>query len=240
MNRKMTLLAGAISSVLSGAALADINHILISEYVDGSGSYAKNTAVELTNTGSTDYTFDDTVGLFYSSYKNQVLVAGSGDGQGKGNGTSILTGKTIPAGKSLVIVNGDATAELTDYVEQNGGILLKTGNWTTDKYDSLNFNGGEAVWIGSKDAPLDIIGENSNNWGADVTYKRVNTAMTQNAAFVEANWAAEAVDTFADLGKPTFVEPPAPPTPPTEVTLAEVQGSGNVLAIDRERTWQRS
>ncbi|EMQ2876903.1 ExeM/NucH family extracellular endonuclease [Vibrio navarrensis] len=226
MNRKMTLLAGAISSVLSGAALADINHILISEYVDGSGSYAKNTAVELTNTGSTDYTFDDTVGLFYSSYKNQVLVAGSGDGQGKGNGTSILTGKTIPAGKSLVIVNGDATAELTDYVEQNGGILLKTGNWSTDRYDSLNFNGGEAVWIGSKDAPLDIIGENSNNWGADVTYKRVNTAMTQNAAFVEANWAAEAVDTFADLGKPTFVEPPAPPTPPTEVTLAEVQGSG--------------
>ncbi len=52
MNKKMTLLAGAISSVLSGAALADINDIIITEYVEGSAS---NKAVEISNIGTSNY-----------------------------------------------------------------------------------------------------------------------------------------------------------------------------------------
>ncbi|MDF2154705.1 ExeM/NucH family extracellular endonuclease [Vibrio sp. CAU 1672] len=228
MNKKMTLLAGAISSVLSGAALADINNIIISEYVEGGVSnYATNSAIEITNTGITDFTFNGDYALYFSSYKNKVVLP---DGS-----TPVLDGVTVPANGSIVIINSDATDSLQSAISDNGITPIIAGSFSQVKYNALNFNGGEAVWIAkSADADdiHDIIGKNSDNWGANVTYRRTNDTLTPSAEFNSKGWVEHPVDTYDDLGKPTFEEPPLSTTPCTDAEglstkyIGEVQGTG--------------
>ncbi|MGF1843587.1 ExeM/NucH family extracellular endonuclease [Vibrio clamense] len=227
MNKKMTLLAGAISSVLSGAALADINDIVITEYVESSvDAYAVNSAVEITNFGSTDFTFTDHA-LYYSQYKNKVLKPD--------DSTPVLSGVVIPAGKSIVVVADNATSELKAAVAVNGANIIYSGSYndasggTAIGHDALNFNGDDAVWIGSDtDATVihDIIGVDGTAWGKEVTFRRTNDAITPDKTYEVLHWANMGSDVYTDLGLPTLETPPPPPTPPTEVTLAEVQGSG--------------
>ena len=152
MNKKMTLLAGAISSVLSGAALADINNILISEYVEGSSN---NKAIELLNTSDTDFIFDDSYGLYYGSHENMIQAA---------DGTSVLEGVTVPANGTVVIVNPDASDALKNAVSANGAKAVVAGTYDEVRYSAMNFNGDDAVWIASasdSEKVHDIIGVNA-------------------------------------------------------------------------------
>ena len=120
MNKKMTLLAGAISSVLSGAALADINDVVITEYVESSvDSYAINSAIEITNFGTSDFTFTDHA-LYYSKYNNKVLKPD--------DSTPVLENVTIPAGKSIIVVADNATKDLKDAVAANGATIVFSGS----------------------------------------------------------------------------------------------------------------
>ncbi|KGK23013.1 nuclease [Vibrio navarrensis] len=227
MNRKMTLLAGAISSVLSGAALADINDIIITEYVESAvDKYARNSAIEISNNGTEDFTFTSHA-LYYSSYNNKVLKP---DGV-----TPVLDKVIIPAGKTIVVMADDATEDLKNAVSANGAKVIFSGSFNANNggtavgHSALNFKGSEAVWIGDVAAPAvihDIIGLNDSSWGKAVTLRRTNDATTPDAEYVPLHWVSAGTDIYDDLGKMTLAEPPAPPTPPTEVTLAEVQGSG--------------
>ncbi len=221
MNKKMTLLAGAISSVLSGAALADINNILITEYVESSvDSYAINSAIEITNTGTTSFTFTEHA-LYYSGYKNKVLKPD--------DATPVLKGVTIAAGESIVVVGDNATSDLKDAVATNGATIVYSGSYGGIGHDALNFNGDDPVWIGADDNPNtihDIIGVSGSTWGKEVTLRRTNDATTPDSSYVELHWANVGTDVYEDLGKLTLEEPPTPPPPPVEVTIAEVQGTG--------------
>lgn len=227
MNKKMTLLAGAISSVLSGTALADINDVIITEYVESSvDSYAINSAIEITNFGTSDFTFTDHA-LYYSKYNNKVLKPD--------DSTPVLENVTIPAGKSIIVVADNATQDLKDAVAANNATIVFSGSYndtsggTAIGHDALNFNGDDAVWIGAATDHTnvhDIIGVSDSTWGKAVTLRRTNDAKSPDSSYEALHWANMGTDVYTDLGLATLETPPPPPTPPAEVTIGEIQGSG--------------
>ncbi|HDY7676582.1 TPA: ExeM/NucH family extracellular endonuclease [Vibrio vulnificus] len=233
MNKKMTLLAGAISSVLSGAALADINDIIITEYVEGSAS---NKAVEISNIGTSNHTFDGTLSLYYSSYKNVIKNS---------KGQNVLEGITLAPGKSIVVVNGDSSTELRQYVERLGGkdALVVAGTYDQVQHSAMNFNGDDAVWLGvGSDASgvKDIFGNYGHSgdkiW-ADQTMRR-KSGSKPSTTYQEAEWEKLSINAFGGLGHPTDVNDEPLPPPPANLpctdaegtvshkTIGEVQGEG--------------
>ncbi|MCA4023266.1 ExeM/NucH family extracellular endonuclease [Vibrio vulnificus] len=233
MNKKMTLLAGAISSVLSGAALADINDIIITEYMEGGYN---NKAVEISNIGTSNYTFDGTLSLYYSSYKNVIKNS---------KGQNVLEGITLAPGKSIVVVNGDSSTELRQYVERLGGkdALVVAGTYDQVQHSAMNFNGDDAVWLGvGSDASgvKDIFGNYGHSgdkiW-ADQTMRR-KSGSKPSTTYQEAEWEKLSINAFGGLGHPTDVNDEPLPPPPANLpctdaegtvshkTIGEVQGEG--------------
>ncbi|HDY7460494.1 TPA: ExeM/NucH family extracellular endonuclease [Vibrio vulnificus] len=220
MNKKMTLLAGAISSVLSGAALADINDIIITEYVEGSAS---NKAVEISNIGTSNYTFDGTLSLYYSSYKNVIKNS---------KGQNVLEGITLAPGKSIVVVNGDSSTELRQYVERLGGkdALVVAGTYDQVQHSAMNFNGDDAVWLGvGSDASgvKDIFGNYGHSgdkiW-ADQTMRR-KSGSKPSTTYQEAEWEKLSINAFGGLGHPTDVNDEPLPPPPANLPCTDAEGS---------------
>ena len=223
-----SVLALAISSILSTSAHAAISDIIISEYVEGSSN---NKAIELTNTGSDSYTFSDGIELQYSSYNNQVQNA---------SGENVLAGQTISAGSTLVIYNGAAGSDLIDSI---AGDKVATGTWDEVGYNSLNYNGDDHVAIIDTDNSTthDIIGTDGTYWGADITTRRRldegDTIPTQSSTYDSSDWEEFATDTFDDLGTSTYsdyvevTEEPAVCVLDTQTTIAEAQGSGTASPL---------
>ncbi|ELY5145756.1 ExeM/NucH family extracellular endonuclease [Vibrio vulnificus] len=220
MNKKMTLLAGAISSVLSGAALADINDIIITEYVEGSAS---NKAVEISNIGTSNYTFDGTLSLYYSSYKNVIKNS---------KGQNVLEGITLAPGKSIVVVNGDSSTELRQYVERLGGkdALVVAGTYDQVQHSAMNFNGDDAVWLGvGSDASgvKDIFGNYGHSgdkiW-ADQTMRR-KSGSKPSTTYQEAEWEKLSINAFGGLGHPTDVNDEPLPPPPANLPCTDAEGT---------------
>ncbi|WP_333014442.1 ExeM/NucH family extracellular endonuclease [Vibrio vulnificus] len=220
MNKKMTLLAGAISSVLSGVALADINDIIITEYVEGSAS---NKAVEISNIGTSNYTFDGTLSLYYSSYKNVIKNS---------KGQNVLEGITLAPGKSIVVVNGDSSTELRQYVERLGGkdALVVAGTYDQVQHSAMNFNGDDAVWLGvGSDASgvKDIFGNYGHSgdkiW-ADQTMRR-KSGSKPSTTYQEAEWEKLSINAFGGLGHPTDVNDEPLPPPPANLPCTDAEGT---------------
>ncbi|MCA0761864.1 ExeM/NucH family extracellular endonuclease [Vibrio vulnificus] len=220
MNKKMTLLAGAISSVLSGAALADINDIIITEYVEGSAS---NKAVEISNIGTSNHTFDGTLSLYYSSYKNVIKNS---------KGQNVLEGITLAPGKSIVVVNGDSSTELRQYVERLGGkdALVVAGTYDQVQHSAMNFNGDDAVWLGvGSDASgvKDIFGNYGHSgdkiW-ADQTMRR-KSGSKPSTTYQEAEWEKLSINAFGGLGHPTDVNDEPLPPPPANLPCTDAEGT---------------
>ncbi|UTV26584.1 ExeM/NucH family extracellular endonuclease [Photobacterium atrarenae] len=226
MNKKITFLSAAIATALSAPALADINDIIISEYVEGSSN---NRAIELTNLGTTDYAFDGTIALYYDNGKYTNAI------QDK-DGNPILKNVIIPAQKSVVIIHGDASQALKDAVTSNNSNTVPSGNWTQSGHNSLNFNGDDAVLLANTNDTSqvhDIIGVKGSYWGADRTLRRLKTATMPSATYKGSDWARSDVDDFSGLGDPTLSEQPPIPTPCTDANgkfetkaIGEVQGTG--------------
>ncbi|EMN7257341.1 ExeM/NucH family extracellular endonuclease [Vibrio vulnificus] len=226
MNKKMTLLAGAISSVLSGAALADINDIIITEYVEGSAS---NKAVEISNIGTSNYTFDGTLSLYYSSYKNVIKNS---------KGQNVLEGITLAPGKSIVVVNGDSSTELRQYVERLGGkdALVVAGTYDQVQHSAMNFNGDDAVWLGvGSDASgvKDIFGNYGHSgdkiW-ADQTMRR-KSGSKPATTYQEAEWEKLGINAFGGLGHPTDVNDEPLPPPPANLPCTDAEGTVSYKTI---------
>ncbi len=234
MSKKITLLAGAISSVLSGAALADINNIIISEYVEGSSS---NKAIEITNTGTTAHTFDGTLSLYYSSYKNQIKNA---------DGANVLQGKTLQPGQSLVVVNADASADMRNFIKRLGGeeSMIVAGSYEQVRHSAMNFNGDDAVWLGTSGNAEDvkdifgIYGSSKNFAWKDRTMRR-KAGSAQASTYDESQWDQFEKDDFGGLGHATNVNNDPVVTEPVAgactvasdtilvKTVGEVQGEGD-------------
>ncbi|HFQ5346399.1 TPA: ExeM/NucH family extracellular endonuclease [Vibrio vulnificus] len=205
MNKKMTLLAGAISSVLSGAALADINDIIITEYMEGGYN---NKAVEITNLGTTDYVFPNTIDIAYQ----KDGAAWNRMNQSADQSKSALDGITLAPGKTLVLRNPSNTANEQAQITALEAAKTKFGAQVVDA--TVYYNGNDAVAlrdVTNPDAPviLDVVGVvgSADNWGKDVTLRRFESAKAQKDAYVAKDWLVEAKDTFSGLGDPAFAEP---------------------------------
>ncbi|WP_347368897.1 ExeM/NucH family extracellular endonuclease [Vibrio vulnificus] len=205
MNKKMTLLAGAISSVLSGAALADINDIIITEYMEGGYN---NKAVEITNLGTTDYVFPSTIDIAYQ----KDGAAWNRMNQSADQSKSALDGITLAPGKTLVLRNPSNTANEQAQITALEAAKTKFGAQVVDA--TVYYNGNDAVAlrdVTNPDAPviLDVVGVvgSADNWGKDVTLRRFESAKAQKDAYVAKDWLVEAKDTFSGLGDPAFAEP---------------------------------
>lgn len=227
MNKKLTLLSAAITTALAAPAFADINDIFISEYVEGSSN---NKAIEITNKGSDDFTFDDSIGLYYDGgkYINMIKAA---------NGSSVLKDLTVPANQSVVIVGGESSKALLDAVKASGATSVTAGTYDQVKYSAMSFNGDDSVLLAGTTEPKsnvhDIIGVAGSKWGENLTFRRLKTATTPQNSFSVKDWLTESEDTFAGLGDPELAEKSDDPTPCTEADgnidpklIAEVQGSG--------------
>ncbi|MCU8561708.1 ExeM/NucH family extracellular endonuclease [Vibrio vulnificus] len=226
MNKKMTLLAGAISSVLSGAALADINDIIITEYVEGSAS---NKAVEISNIGTSNHTFDGTLSLYYSSYKNVIKNS---------KGQNVLEGITLAPGKSIVVVNGDSSTELRQYVERLGGkdALVVAGTYDQVQHSAMNFNGDDAVWLGvgsDTSGVKDIFGNYGHSgdkiW-ADQTMRR-KSGSKPATTYQESEWEKLSINAFGGLGHPTDVNDEPLPPPPANLPCTDAEGTVSYKTI---------
>ncbi|ELK2037867.1 ExeM/NucH family extracellular endonuclease [Vibrio vulnificus] len=205
MNKKMTLLAGAISGVLSGAALADINDIIITEYMEGGYN---NKAVEITNLGTTDYVFPSTIDIAYQ----KDGAAWNRMNQSADQSKSALDGITLAPGKTLVLRNPSNTANEQAQITALEAAKTKFGAQVVDA--TVYYNGNDAVAlrdVTNPDAPviLDVVGVvgSADNWGKDVTLRRFESAKAQKDNYVAKDWLVEAKDTFSGLGDPAFAEP---------------------------------
>ncbi|EJA3295497.1 ExeM/NucH family extracellular endonuclease [Vibrio vulnificus] len=205
MNKKMTLLAGAISSVLSGAALADINDIIITEYMEGGYN---NKAVEITNLGTTDYVFPSTIDIAYQ----KDGAAWNRMNQSADQSKSALDGITLAPGKTLVLRNPSNTANEQAQITALEAAKTKFGAQVVDA--TVYYNGNDTVAlrdVTNPDAPviLDVVGVvgSADNWGKDVTLRRFESAKAQKDNYVAKDWLVEAKDTFSGLGDPAFAEP---------------------------------
>ena len=204
---KKKILALAISGILSASAQADVTDIIITEYVEGSSGF-NNVAIELTNTGTTDYTFEDDVILEYSSFQNDVRNV---------DGDNIFEGQTIPAGDTLVIYNGGMDA--VNIATITGLKVASTGFRALDDYpfNHLGFSGDDHVALKQGVNILDVIGIDGSDWGVDRSFRRNvdvngNVPKGDTIRYIDTNWEETTADDFTDLGITSYgtYVPPAP------------------------------
>ena len=220
-NKSLSLLALAVGAAISSSSYASINNVFISEYVEGSSN---NKAIEITNIGDTDYTFTDNIKLYYDGGKHQNDVR-------KANGSSVIKGLTVPAGKAIVVLHGDASQELKNAVIANKSSYVVAGTYDEVKYNSLNFNGDDAVYLGTSKTDIhDIIGIGGSDWGKDTTFRRIETATAPQSIYNGDNWASLPKDDFSGLGDATLAPQSDQVLPCTDAEgvsrklIGEVQG----------------
>jgi len=227
---KKTILTLAISSILSANAYADINDILITEYVEGSGD---NKAIEITNTGTSNYTFPANIALVSSvgNYNNTIYNA---------EGSNILTGTTLAAGKSVVIFNPKAGDDLKAVIEPDEIAALATGTFEEVAHSSLSFNGNDAVGLvdTATDTVLDLVGVEGAYETQDMTLRRqltdeAGTIPSQNAVYNASEWLKEPKDTFSGLDSPELApfQKLFSCEGQTLTTIATIQGAGNTSEL---------
>ena len=225
---KKNILALAIGGILSAGAQAGINDIIITEYVEGGGN---NKAVELTNTGTTSYTFAETDVITYSSYSNAIYNATK---------TNILQGITIAAKETIVLTNGESGAELLAAIAANGAKHYMAGTYSEASNNAMNFNGDDHVALrtgGPKGTIVDNIGHDGDKWGADQTLRRRyagenNEIPSPNPGDDLNEWESLPKDTYIDLGLATYSDFVVPPPPSQcasdpQTTISEIQGKGH-------------
>ncbi|WP_417698007.1 ExeM/NucH family extracellular endonuclease [Psychromonas sp.] len=221
-NLKRTTLALAIGGIFAANANAAITDIIISEYVEGSGD---NKAIELTNTGTSSYTFTSNIELQYSSYDNQVRTP---------DGDNVLDGVTIAGGATLVIYNSAADADLSAAIASSASTVI-AASYDEQSYYSLSFNGDDHVAIIDTDTntTYDTIGTDGTYWGSGQTLRRRagegGATPVQSSSYSSSDWEDFGEDVFDDLGTATYsdyVEVVASTCSlDTQTTIAEIQGS---------------
>ncbi|SQH77066.1 putative Extracellular nuclease [Shewanella benthica] len=198
MFTKASLLALAIGGVSTFAQAAD--HLIISEYVEGSSN---NKAIEFYNPTNTDIDL------------NQYQVEYYFNGNTTVGSTIVLTG-TLAAGETYVLADNDANAE-----------ILAIANQVSN---SSFFNGDDAIVLRKSGAVVDSLGQvgvdPGSQWGSGDLSTQDNTLRRDPAQLIGDSiiddevtldtWQGFAKDDFSDLGQ--FNAEPTDPTDPTDPT----------------------
>lgn len=221
---KKKILALAIGGVLSTGAQAGINDIIITEYLE-STSYDSN-AIELTNTGVSDYTFTDQDTLEYSSYSNQVLNP---------DGENIFTGQSIEAGKTLVIYDGKLSAAKIAQI-QGSKVAATSFKLLPDyQYNHLGFSGDDSVVLKNGVNVIDVIGINGSKWGENKAFIRRlandgSIPSGDSIRYIEQNWEEKPTDVYTNLGDPDDIYGGNAALPPAPVAFKmEIEDEGSLL-----------
>ncbi|WP_217539658.1 ExeM/NucH family extracellular endonuclease [Vibrio metschnikovii] len=237
MKHKMSLLALAVGSSLSAPAFADINDIVIARYLMGE---KQNKAIEITNVGSKDHTFENTA-LYMDGFNSK--------GKESFQEINMLNGVTLPSGKSIVIHHKDLADNIKSVIPKdlviepkianlafNGddALFIAEGVNTQCKADSDCYINDEQIKADIKAKLRDIVGEktvsgNTTGWGYQKTLIRNTGPNTQpTPEFKKDDWLEYSKDDPAGLGTgvPAEVVVPEP-----EVGVCEGQTLTPTYAI---------
>ncbi|MDG1397023.1 MAG: endonuclease [Polaribacter sp.] len=198
----ISALSAPITASTNGNDAAS-SEIFFSEYVEGSSN---NKAIELVNLTATDIDLDD------YSIKRQSNGGVNGDDWDE-TGVLLLTGYTIIANSTFVIVNGGAASSSSssdsnvalagdflisaaDHIQQN----TSDTNWGAP----INFNGNDPVGLFKNDVLIDIIGSyngGSANFAKDKTLRRKTSVTQPNTNFdLDNEWDIYSKDNVDDIG----------------------------------------
>ncbi|MCL2915410.1 ExeM/NucH family extracellular endonuclease [Shewanella corallii] len=230
---KKSILSLAVASIVSAGAHAGVKDLLITEMVQKEGD-AGIGSVEITNTHATeDFTFtDETRAVIHSNgkYDNDMK---------KADGSLLLTGVTIPAGKSLVLLNKGASDSYKDEITKAGGIhLVGEGNGS---YSDIYFSGNDGFVLEHGGAVIDRVGAKGDSgvWAADSTLRRrVNDqgeVPGQAKDFDAIQWLEINPANLTGMGSPELA-------PKAEIFVCEnltnisvIQGEGHVSPLKGEK-----
>ncbi|UJH91997.1 hypothetical protein LZ575_05050 [Antarcticibacterium sp. 1MA-6-2] len=151
--------------------------LFFSEYVEGTSF---NKALEIANfTG-------ETIDLEASGYS----IRKQSNGEGNWMGELILTGSIL---NEEVFVIGNESSTEPDLL--NSAQQLKSGA-------PMDFNGNDAIGLFKDDVLIDVIGvlDEVEDYGKDVTLRRVTEITEPSAIFNSGEWEAFEVDDFSGLG----------------------------------------
>ncbi|MEG2665658.1 MAG: DUF5689 domain-containing protein [Bacteroidales bacterium] len=165
--------------------------LIISEYVEGSSN---NKALELYNGTGHDINLAD--------YSLKKQLNGAGDYKAGGNP---LTG-TLATGKTFLIINAQANAELKAKADNGGGMIDGGNNSVT------SFNGDDAIGLFKGAVQIDACGvfNSTEKWGADLTLRRNCSVKAPSATYIPSQWETLPKDDFSDLGKHCAADTKAP------------------------------
>ncbi len=171
---KWALVGALTAGILPQAGIsvgAEGEGVILSEYIEGSSN---NKAIEIYNGSGqiinlADYTL--------------VQYTNGGPSESK-----ITLSGTIDPGKTFVIANSSANADIKAKAQQTTG--------------SLNFNGNDPVALKKGDVVLDIIGPvgSSADFAKDTTLVRNTNVTTGSKTYEPSQWTSFPVDTLTDLG----------------------------------------
>ncbi|GAA4872938.1 ExeM/NucH family extracellular endonuclease [Ferrimonas pelagia] len=232
---KIKTLSLVICSVISTGVLAGVDDLLITELTQKNWE-ASVGAVEITNTHATeDFTFTDDINAFIHSngkYENELKNS---------DGNPLLSGVTIPAGQSLVILNTDASAEFKSTIESHGGqLIIGTGSGVSGAYDNFYLDGNDGFYLTHNGTVIDRVGAQGDTsvWAMDTTLRRRVTEAgetpAQSPTFDATQWQDINPLDASGLGSPElapeYEAPDAFVCEPTHI-IGEIQGEGHVSPV---------
>ncbi|NKF50347.1 ExeM/NucH family extracellular endonuclease [Shewanella sp. WXL01] len=228
---KKTLLSLAVASVFSAGVHAGVEDLLITEMVQKDYG-AELGAVEITNTHATDaFTFTDDTAVYIwgnGKYENQMLNA---DGQ------PLMSGLTVDAGKSIVVINKDASDEYKKTITDNGGsYVIGTGHADTS-YTDFFLSGNDGFYIKNGSTVIDRVGDASDTsvWAPDTTLRRRKdadgNAPAQTGDFDAAQWETISPLDTSTVGAPNLADAYIPFVCENLTAISEVQGEGSASPI---------
>ncbi len=236
-NRSLAItstLSAMTLALLPHAAQAGINDILITEYVQNNNEVSLG-SIEITNTHAAEsFTFTDAT---------QAVILGSGSYVNvltNADGSLLLSGITLAAGQSLVLLNSGASAEYQTQLTTQGAIAkigVGTGN-----YDNVYVNGNDSFYLQHNGSIIDIVGPNSADgyWGNDLTLRRrlaqADELPSQSATYNSNQWLSISPATISGMGDPTLAAA-ATETPqacnPTH-RIGDIQGTAERSPLEGE------
>ncbi|WP_394132990.1 ExeM/NucH family extracellular endonuclease [Shewanella maritima] len=232
---KKTFISLAIASLISTNAYSGVNDLLITEMVqkDYGAEYG---SVEISNTHATEsFTFtDDTAAFIWGNgkYENQMLNE---------SGAPILTGITLEPGKSLVVINKDASDEYKQIITNNGGAyVIGTGDPDTS-YSDFYLSGNDGFYIKDGSTIIDRVGaaDNTSVWAPDTTLRRrqdsEGNAPAPSATFDASQWEVISPLDMSTVGTPNLAESYEPFVCADLKMISEIQGTGSSSPLKGEK-----
>ena len=171
---KWALVGALTAGILPQAGItvgAEGEGVILSEYIEGSSN---NKAIEIYNgSGQIINLADYTLVQYTNGGPSEAKITLSG---------------TIEPGKTFVIANSGANADIKGKAQQTTG--------------SLNFNGNDPVALKKGEEVLDIIGPVglSTDFAKDTTLVRKTNVTAGSKTYEPSQWTSFPVDTLTDLG----------------------------------------